>query len=233
MPEENNLILVVEDEPAIAKLIAFSIASAGWTPLIIHSGSAAMESLKTTRPLLVLLDWMLPDLSGLEILRHIRQTAYLRELPVIMLTAKAAENDKVSGLDNGADDYITKPFSPKELIARINAQLRRIKPEKSKTILKTRGIELDTQQCLLKVDGRQVDITKTELLLLKFLMANPDRVFKRSQILDNIWENNFDIEERTIDVNILRLRKILGPHSNAIQTIRGLGYKFITKDDAP
>ncbi len=230
MPCENNTILIIEDEPAIAELIAFTVKAAGWNPVKIYSGAVALKSLAQTIPILVLLDWMLPDFSGLEILKKIRTDKRTKHLPVLMLTAKAEENDKITGLDNGADDYITKPFSPKELTARINALLRRSTPEKSKICFKANGIELDTQQYQMTVDGRPVEISWTEFLLLKFLMANPDHVFTRNQILDSIWSDNLEIEERTVDVHILRLRKILAPHSDVIQTVRGMGYKFVTKD---
>ncbi len=217
-------ILIVEDEPAIAELIAFTVKSSGWHAEKVYSGADALTVLTRIQPTVVLLDWMLPDLSGLDVLKKIRSDNHLKKLPVIMLTAKTKVDDKVIGLDNGADDYVTKPFSPKELIARINALLRRQVPEKSNTCFNIGAISLDTRRCQVSIGGDFIKMNPSEYLLLKFLMANPDQVFSRGQLLDSVWHDVLDIEERTIDVHILRLRKALGKHGSIIQTVRGIGY---------
>ncbi|MGN0918775.1 MAG: response regulator [Oxalobacter sp.] len=229
--KENSNILIVEDEPAIAELIAFTIKTAGFTPIVASRGNQALTILQRTNPDMVLLDWMLPDLSGISVLEKIRANPEIREMPVIMLTAKAHEQDKVSALDGGADDYITKPFSPKELVARIKALLRRKDPEKSKSRFVIGPVQLDTASCQLTVDGKLTEIGKSEYLLLRFFMTNPDRVFSRVQLLDSVWHDALNIEERTIDVHILRLRKILNDKGKMIKTVRGLGYMFSTKEN--
>ena len=231
MASEQISILVVEDEPAIAELIAFSVKTAGWTPVTVSSGAQAWTALQRFKPDVVLLDWMLPDLSGLRLLNRIREHKELKTLPVIMLTAKTLEEDKVAGLDQGADDYMTKPFSPKELVARINALLRRKAPERAKSLLRAGAVTLDPESGQVRVDQTPVEIGYSEFRLLKFMMANPDRVFSRSQLLDKVWSNQLDIEERTVDVHILRLRKALKDQGGLIRTVRGMGYMLSEKDD--
>ena len=230
MASESISILVVEDEPAIAELVAFSVKSAGWTPVTVYSGSEAWTALQRFRPDVVLLVWMLPDLSGMRLLNRIREHREMKTLPVIMLTAKTLEEDKVAGLDQGADDYITKPFSPKELVARINALLRRKAPERAKSLLRAGAVTLDPESCQVKIGSSEIEMGNSEFRLLKFLMANPDRVFSRSQLLDKVWSNQLDIEERTVDVHILRLRKALKAQENLIRTVRGMGYMLSEKD---
>lgn len=230
MARDSVSILVVEDEPAIAELVAFSVKSAGWTPVTVYSGTEAWTALRRFRPDVVLLDWMLPDLSGLHLLTKIREHKELKTLPVIMLTAKTLEADKVAGLDQGADDYVTKPFSPRELVARINALLRRKIPERAKTLLRAGVVTLDPERCRVTIGETPVDIGHSEFRLLKFLMANPDRVFSRSQLLDKVWSDQLDIEERTVDVHVLRLRKALKGQENLVKTVRGMGYMLSEKD---
>ena len=230
MASESISILVVEDEPAIAELVAFSVKSAGWTPVTVYSGTEAWTALQRFRPDVVLLDWMLPDLSGMQLLNRIREHREMKTLPVIMLTAKTLEEDKVAGLDQGADDYITKPFSPKELVARVNALLRRKAPERAKSLLRAGAVTLDPESCQVKIGDGEIEMGHSEFRLLKFLIANPDRVFSRGQLLDKVWSDQLDIEERTVDVHILRLRKALKGQENLIRTVRGMGYMLSEKD---
>ena len=194
------------------------------------NGEEASQLIKSKHPDVVLLDWMLPDLSGLQLLKRIREHREMKTLPVIMLTAKTLEEDKVTGLDEGADDYITKPFSPKELVARINALLRRKAPERAKSLLRAGSVTLDPESCRVCIGENEVKIGNSEYRLLKFLMANPDRVFSRGQLLDKVWSNQLDIEERTVDVHVLRLRKALKGQENLIRTVRGMGYMLSEKD---
>lgn len=230
MASESISVLVVEDEPAIAELVAFSVKGAGFTPVKVYSGAEAWATLQRFRPDVVLLDWMLPDLSGMQLLARIREHREMKTLPVIMLTAKTLEEDKVAGLDRGADDYITKPFSPKELVARINALLRRKAPERAKSLLRAGAVTLDPESRRVSIGENEVEIGNSEFRLLKFLMANPDRVFSRSQLLDKVWSNQLDIEERTVDVHVLRLRKALKDQDGLIRTVRGMGYMLSEKD---
>ena len=230
MASESISILVVEDEPAIAELVSFSVKTAGWTPVTVYSGTEAWTALQRFRPDVVLLDWMLPDLSGIHLLNRIREHKDVRTLPVIMLTAKTLEEDKVAGLDQGADDYMTKPFSPKELVARINALLRRKAPERAKSLLRAGAVTLNPENCQVRIGNADVEIGNSEFRLLKFLMANPDRVFSRGQLLDKVWSDQLDIEERTVDVHVLRLRKALKGQEGLIRTVRGMGYMLSEKD---
>lgn len=230
MASESISILIVEDEPAIAELVSFTVKTAGWTPVKVYSEMEAWTALQRFHPDVVLLDWMLPDASGLQLLKRIREHREMKTLPVIMLTAKTLEEDKVTGLNQGADDYITKPFSPKELVARINALLRRKAPERAKSLLRAGAVTLDPEICRVCIGDKEVEVGNSEYRLLKFLMANPDRVFSRGQLLDKVWSNQLDIEERTIDVHVLRLRKALKGQENLIRTVRGMGYMLSEKD---
>lgn len=217
-------ILIVEDEPAIAELVTFVTRGAGWTSQHVTTTAQAWDSLHQEAPQLVLLDWMLPDKSGLSLLSRIREDRQLRKIPVIMLTARGMEEDKIAGLDHGADDYVTKPFSPRELAARIKALLRRKSPEHALEVLRTGDIVLDPGCVSVTVEGNKVEIGHTEYKLLKFLMAYPGRVFSRSQLLDKVWGDHVVIEERTVDVHVLRLRKALQSAGAMVQTVRGAGY---------
>jgi len=222
-------ILIVEDELAIVELISFSLRQAGWAVSAVHSTKDAWDFIHRRTANLVLLDWMLPDQSGLHLLSQIRADRQFSELPVIMLTAKSMEEDKVAGLNKGADDYITKPFSPGELTARINALLRRRAPEHSKKMLAVGPIALDSVNCSVSVNDRLINIGPSEFKLLKFLLAHPDRVFSRSQLLDKVWGDHVVIEERTVDVHVLRLRKVLQEAEPLIKTIRSVGYMLSVK----
>jgi two-component system, OmpR family, phosphate regulon response regulator PhoB len=219
-------ILVVEDEPAIMELVSFTLKAASWNVAKASDAAQAWEALKKQTPDLILLDWMLPDQSGLQLLTRLRGDFNFKAIPVIMLTAKGLEEDKVAGLEHGADDYVTKPFSPRELTARINALLRRKKPEGAQEILKMGSITLDPDSYTVFVGSEKIEIGQAEFKLLRFFMANPERVFSRSQLLDKVWGTHAEIEERTVDVHVLRLRKVLKQAESLLKTVRGAGYMF-------
>ena len=221
-------ILVVEDEPAIQELVAYACQTSGFTVRRSDSVRAAREAVSGELPDLVLLDWMLPDRPGIELLREFRGHERTRALPVIMLTAKGSESDKVAGLDAGADDYVVKPFSPRELVSRIRAVFRRRAPQLSGEVMEYGPLKLDSARREVLARGQPVKIGLTEFKLLTFFIAHPERVFSRSQLLDGVWGDHVFIEERTIDVHMLRLRKALAPHGlqQMIQTVRGLGYRL-------
>ncbi len=229
----NKLILVVEDERAVRELIAFGLKRAGYEVAEAQDCRAARVEIANKRPDLILLDWMLPDMSGIELARQLKKGADTRELPIIMVTARAAEGDKVSGLDGGADDYITKPFSPRELTARIQAVLRRAAPGATGDQLECDGLLLDTVGHRVSSGGQNIVLGPTEYRLLEFFMRNVDRVFSRAQLLDRVWGGDVYVEERTIDVHIRRLRQALEPVAldRLVQTVRGAGYRFSAKAD--
>ncbi|MEN9705890.1 MAG: hypothetical protein RLZZ393_1769 [Pseudomonadota bacterium] len=221
-------ILVVEDEKPIRDMIAFALKRAGY---VVHEAPdcrSARNLLVDQRPDLLLADWMLPDMSGLELTRQLKRDPATRELPVILLTARAAEADKVAGLEGGADDYITKPFSPRELLARIQAVLRRSAGATGEERLSLEGLELDKAGHRVSAGDRTILMGPTEYRMLEFFMSHPDRVYSREQLLDRIWGGNVYVEERTIDVHIRRLRKALEEtgHDRLVQTVRGAGYRF-------
>lgn len=225
-----NKILIVEDEAPIREMIAFHLARAGYETLEAADCRAARELLVDERPDLALIDWMLPDMSGLELTRMLKRDKENEELAVIMLTARADEYDKVAGLDSGADDYITKPFSPRELVARIQAVLRRSKSGDGEMV--SSGIlELDAAGHRVSANGKEVKLGPTEYRLLKFLLMHQDRVYSRAQLLDRVWGANVYVEERTVDVHVRRLRKALAVDGadDYIQTVRGAGYRFSTR----
>jgi phosphate regulon transcriptional regulatory protein PhoB len=221
-------ILVVEDEPAIQELIAVNLTFAGHKVLRASDAEQAQTLINAELPDLVLLDWMLPGASGLSLARWLRGNERTRGVPVIMLTAKGAEQDKVDGLEAGADDYVTKPFSPKELMARIKAVLRRRAPQLTDDVIDVNGLRLDPVAHRLSGNGQPLSIGPTEFRLLHFFMTHPERVFTRSQLLDQVWGDHVFVEERTVDVHIRRLRKALEPtaHDAHIETVRGSGYRF-------
>jgi two-component system phosphate regulon response regulator PhoB len=229
MAAVNTSILIVEDEPSIVQLLTFTLREGGWNALSVSSAEEAWESLQRRMPQLLLLDWMLPDQTGLRLLSRIRSDRQLQELPVIMLTAKGMEEDKIAGLDTGADDYITKPFSPRELTSRIKALLRRKSPEHAQSTLTCGPVVLDPVSCATSVNGEKIDIGHAEFKLLKFLLAHPARVFSRGQLLDKVWGTHVVIEERTVDVHVLRLRKALGEAAGLIKTVRSVGYMLSEK----
>jgi two-component system phosphate regulon response regulator PhoB len=224
-------ILIVEDERAIREMIAFSLRRAGFDVAEAEDTRAARAQIADRRPDLVLVDWMLPDQSGLELTRALKKDKDTRELPVIMLTARAEEQDKVTGLEGGADDYVTKPFSPRELLARINAVLRRSAPGAAEDAVAAGGLHLDGAGHRVTCGEATVPLGPTEYRLLSFFMTHPERVYSRSQLLDRVWGGNVYVEERTVDVHIRRLRKALEGFGvdSYIQTVRGAGYRFSTR----
>ncbi|MBP6764812.1 MAG: phosphate regulon transcriptional regulator PhoB [Rubrivivax sp.] len=227
-----SAVLVVEDESAIAELIAINLRHAGFEVTVAVDAEAAQAAVNRVLPDLVLLDWMLPGQSGVQLARRWRADARTRELPVIMLTARADEADKITGLDAGADDYLTKPFSTKELMARIRAVLRRKAPEALDAAVDVAGLVLDpaTHRVTRRLGDelREVKVGPTEFRLLHFLMTHPERVHSRAQLLDRVWGDHVFIEERTVDVHVKRLREALAPvnASALIETVRGAGYRM-------
>jgi len=224
-------ILIVDDEPDIREVIRFALDPAGFNTLEAGSAREALEVIAADRPDLILLDWMLPGRSGLDLAKQLKRDPNTENLPIIMLTARIEEADLVRGLGAGADDYITKPFSPRELMARIKAVLRRARAQ-SEGELHVRGLILDPTSHRVTIDGMNLDVTPTEFRLLQFFMTHTERVFSRQQLLDQVWGNNAYVEERTVDVHIRRLRKILEPtgHDSLIQTVRGSGYRFSNRE---
>jgi two-component system phosphate regulon response regulator PhoB len=221
--------LVVEDELPIVELITFTLKGAGWAVDAVNDTASAWAYLQQKRPQLILLDWMLPDQSGIRLLARIRADRNFANLPVIMLTAKSMEEDKVQGLEQGADDYITKPFSPRELNARIKALIRRKTPEHSELEMRAGSLTVDPVSCRVSVDGQAIEMGHAEFKLLRFLIAHPERVFTRGQLLDKVWGDHVVLEERTVDVHILRLRKALAPADSLIKTVRSVGYMLSEK----
>ncbi|MCX4192606.1 phosphate regulon transcriptional regulator PhoB [Methylophaga sp. OBS1] len=223
-------ILVVEDDVAIRDMLSFTLKSSGFACEAVGDGEAGLETLKQHQPDMILLDWMLPGIDGIEFIRRLRANEFLANIPVIMLTAKGESEDMVKGLGVGADDYINKPFSPPELMARIKAVLRRCQPADSEDGQKLQfsNLVLDTKSHRVTVNDKRVELGPTEFRLLHFFMKNPERAYGRSQLLDYVWGDTVYIEERTVDVHIRRLRKALEPsgHDHLVQTVRGVGYRF-------
>ncbi len=224
-------ILVVEDERPIREMIAFGLRRAGFEVREAADARSGRAEVANKRPDLLLVDWMLPDTSGLEFTRALKRDQETRELPVIMLTARAEEGDKVAGLEGGADDYITKPFSPRELLARINAVLRRAAPAEGTERVDIEGLVLDQSSQRVTSGEKTVALGPTEYRMLAFFMTHPERVYTREQLLDRVWGGNVYVEERTIDVHIRRLRKALEEfgYDRLIQTVRGSGYRFSSR----
>ena len=224
-------VLIVEDESPILELLALNISQAGYNPLRAISAEHAEKLINEALPDIILLDWMLPGMSGIDFAKKLRSNALTKTIPIIMLTARSDELDKVKGLEVGADDYITKPFSPRELNARIKAVLRRKAPELTEDLLKINGLELDPVSHRVSGNNKPLEMGPTEFRLLHFFMSNPERVYSRSQLLDKVWGSQIFIEDRTVDVHIRRLRNILtkSQHEGLIQTVRGSGYRLSTK----
>lgn len=226
----NKRILIVEDEPAIRDMVAFALRKEGFEP--VHAGDAreAQEAIADRVPDLILLDWMLPGTSGIELARRWRKDAMTREIPIIMLTARGEENDRISGLDSGVDDYVVKPFSARELLARIRAVLRRSSEDDADGSIESGGLRIDGAAHRVFAGEAPVSIGPTEYRLLHFFMTHTERVYSRAQLLDHVWGGNVYVEERTIDVHIRRLRKTLEPYGldSLVQTVRGAGYRFST-----
>ena len=221
-------VLVVEDEPAIQELIAYNLKQAGHQPLRADNAEHALRLVQEALPDLVLLDWMLPGLSGIELARRLRADRRTKAIPIIMLTARADEQDKLTGLDTGADDYITKPFSPRELTARVKAVLRRRAPQMTDDVVQVGALRLDPATHRVSAGNEPIPLGPTEFRLLHFLMTHPERVHSRTQLLDQVWGDHVFVEERTVDVHIRRLRKALEPSAQdaLIQTVRGSGYRL-------
>ena len=222
-------ILIVEDEPAIRELLRINLHHAGFTVDATDGVDGALATISINRPDLILLDWMMPGRSGLELIRQLRAVAATRALPIILITARAQEGDKLQGFDSGADDYITKPFSPREVLARIRALLRRSAPEASQAPLQIAGLRLEPDSQRVLAHETPLDLSPTEYRLLHCFMKQPDRVLSRAKLIDSVWGDRVYIEERTVDVHIRRLRLALAPsgHERLIETVRGGGYRFL------
>ena len=225
----NGKIFIIEDETSIIQLVQHNLEKDGFIVSSAINGNEGLKDLKKFEPNLLLLDWMLPDLSGIEICKRIRKDTSFKNLPVIMLTAKGQEEDKIKGLDSGADDYLTKPFSYNELLARIKAILRRSDPKTVSDTLEFDDLRLDRLEKRVFRDTIEIQLGPTEFRLLEFFLTNPKRVFTRDQILENVWPNNINVETRTIDVHIRRLRKSININNNKelIRTVRSSGYSLI------
>lgn len=224
-------ILIVEDEPAIRQMLSFMLAGDGYSSVEAGDVNAAKNMLDIVTPDLILLDWMLPGLSGLDFARRLKHDPKTSDIPIIILTAKGEENDKVRGLDSGVDDFVTKPFSTRELLARVRAVIRRNQTSEDNDVISAGSLTVDTNASRIQYDGRSIDMSPTEFRLLQFFVRNPERVHSRAQLVDAVWGVNAYIEERTVDVHIRRLRKILAPHGCDvyIQTVRSVGYRFSTQ----
>jgi two-component system, OmpR family, phosphate regulon response regulator PhoB len=221
-------VLVVEDEPAIAELIAVNLRHNGFEPIVSPDAQAAQRELDAVLPDVVLLDWMLPGTSGLSLARKWRADARSKTIPIVMLTARGDELDKVQGLDAGADDYVTKPFSTQELMARIRAVVRRRAPEAAGSLL-LGDLSLDSATHRVHFQEQELRVGPTEFKLLQFLMAHPERVHSRSNVLDKVWGDHVFIEERTVDVHVKRLREALGAAAGMLETVRGAGYRMTAR----
>lgn len=219
-------VLVVEDEQGISELIAVNLRHYGYVPVCVEDGDAAQRELDSILPDVILLDWMLPGQSGLSLARKWRSQARTKSIPILMLTARGDEPDKIAGLDAGADDYLTKPFSIQELLARMRAVLRRRAPEQSGEAVQIGNLHLDMSSHRVLLSGQPLKMGPTEFKLLNFLMQHPERVHSRSSLLDKVWGDHVFIEERTVDVHIKRLREALEAAASMIETVRGVGYRF-------
>ncbi|MEC8071446.1 MAG: phosphate regulon transcriptional regulator PhoB [Pseudomonadota bacterium] len=222
-----NKLLIIEDEPDLRELLSFTLSREGYDVMEAETAETALQMLDSKLPDLAIVDWMLPGMDGIELVKRLRRDDVTEDLPIIMLTARGEEPDKLKSFDVGIDDYITKPFSPRELLARIKALLKRSgTPENN--ILESNGIQLDLNSHRVTINGQEIHTGPTEYRLLELLVRNPDRVFNRNQLLDRVWGRGVYVEERTVDVHILRLRKLLKPFGldRAVQTVRSVGYRF-------
>lgn len=222
-----NTVLVVEDDPDIRELLKFTLERAGLNVVEAESGEDALSVLDGPQPSIAIIDWMLPGINGVELTRRLRKDPLTSAMPLIMLTARGEEADKLKSFDSGIDDYLTKPFSPKELIARVKALMRRTgSPEDGHIIVQ--GLDLDTNAHRLTINGDPISVGPTEFRLLELLMSNPNRAFDRAQLLDRVWGRSVYVEERTVDVHVLRIRKALSKFNldHLVQTVRGIGYRF-------
>lgn len=221
-------VLIVDDERTIREMVCLALTCEGYQCLEASDAHKAEVVLREQQPAVILLDWMMPGISGVDFARSLRNKDETRHIPIIMLTARVEEDDMVRGLDSGVDDYLTKPFSTRELIARIRALLRRTEGHAESTVLQAGSLQLDMAAHRVACQGNVIDLGPTEFKLLKFFMENPERVYSREQVLNNVWGDNVYVEERTVDVHIRRLRKALEPfaHDHLVQTVRGSGYRF-------
>ncbi|WP_206483544.1 phosphate regulon transcriptional regulator PhoB [Thalassotalea sp. G2M2-11] len=227
----NRQVLVVEDEAPIREMVTFVLEQNGFNTIEAENFEQAKAKIVEPYPDLILLDWMLPGGTGVKLAKQLKQNEYTRAIPIIMLTARADEDDKVKGFDVGVDDYVTKPFSPKELIARIKAVIRRVSPTALEESIEFHGLKLDPVAHRVSINERALDLGPTEFRLLHFFMTHTERVYSREQLLDNVWGTNVYVEDRTVDVHIRRLRKAIAGqgHEDFIQTVRGSGYRFSGK----
>ena len=225
---QDNTVLVVEDDPEVREMVRFVLREADFVVVTAKDARDAMAIVRDRPPALILLDWMLPGVSGIELARQLKKDGITRDIPIVMLTAKGEEDDKVRGLENGADDYVTKPFSSRELVARIKAVLRRVAPFAGEEVVERGGIRLDPATRRVFADGSPLELGPTEFRLLHYLMTHPERIHSRVRLLDRVWGTNVIIEERTVDVYVRRLRKALAPSGCAqyLQTVRSAGYRF-------
>jgi two-component system phosphate regulon response regulator PhoB len=225
-------ILIVDDEPAICQMVCLALTQAGFECRPAADATEAQARILEDRPDLILLDWMLPRLSGVEYARQLRREKLTQSIPIILLTARTEEEDKIKGLDSGADDYVTKPFSTNELLARIKAQLRRSTPHAAEVPVEIDGLALDPVTHRVAARGKNLDLGPTEFRLLHFFMTHPERVHTRERLLNGVWGENVYVEERTVDVHVRRLRKALAEtgHDRLIQTVRGTGYRLSAQD---
>ncbi len=228
MMMKNPKVLIVDDEPAIRQMLIFALSGEGYEVTEAGSADEAQNVIRTAAPDLILLDWMMPGLSGVDLARRLKRQPETKDLSIIMLTAKGEEHDKIKALDTGADDYVTKPFSTQELLARIRAVLRRSHVQATADILEVDDLRLDLETHRVTIKNQKLELSPTEFRLLHFFISHPERVYTRAQILDNVWGSNAYIEERTVDVHIRRLRKLLEKHDfdDYIQTVRSVGYRF-------
>jgi two-component system phosphate regulon response regulator PhoB len=224
-------ILIIEDEAAIREMLGYTLMKEGFEFEEAADVEEARPLIARQKPDLILLDWMLPGMNGVDYARRVRNDPETRDIPIIMLTARGEESDKIRGLDTGADDYVTKPFSTKELLARIRAVMRRTSQEGADGVVAVEGLALDPETFRVTANGRNVEISPTEFRLLHFFITHPERVYSRAQLLDQVWGQNVYVEERTVDVHIRRLRKTLAPFGfeRFIQTVRSVGYRFSTQ----
>ncbi|WP_279499724.1 phosphate regulon transcriptional regulator PhoB [Aeromonas veronii] len=224
-------ILVVEDEAPIREMLCFVLEQKGYETIEAEDYADGLAKVREPYPELIVLDWMMPGGSGIQFIKQLKQDEVTRQIPVVMLTARGEEEDKVRGLEAGADDYITKPFSPKELTARLHAVMRRVSPTSVDEVIEVQGLKLDPVSHQVSAEEKALDMGPTEFKLLHFFMTHPERVYSREQLLNNVWGTNVYVEDRTVDVHIRRLRKAIEEtgHDRLIQTVRGAGYRFSTR----
>lgn len=224
-------ILVVEDEAPIREMLCFVLEQKGYETIEAEDYADGLAKVREPYPELIVLDWMMPGGSGIQFIKQLKQDEVTRKIPVVMLTARGEEEDKVRGLEAGADDYITKPFSPKELTARLHAVMRRVSPTSVDEVIEVQGLKLDPVSHRVSAEDKALDMGPTEFKLLHFFMTHPERVYSREQLLNNVWGTNVYVEDRTVDVHIRRLRKAIEEtgHDRLIQTVRGAGYRFSTR----